>query len=160
MARLVFDENFRVFWRATAPDDPEAPTTGEIDAGTEITAFIPKDGFASGVSNNRVDGGDLSTKFNAESMGTWSSQLAVTAFKDDATDTAFDLFGTHGTVGCIIVVPNGTIADGEPCYVWPDIESGAPVLPTTAANERQKFTAEFAVRDEPQFQAAMVTGPS
>ena len=85
MARLVFDGNYKVYWLDTAPADSSAPTVAEITAGTDLTSFIPKDGFKSGVSNNRVSGGSLDERFMDESMGTWSSQLSIDFFLDKVT---------------------------------------------------------------------------
>lgn len=157
MARIVYDGNFKVRWLDTAPANPAAPTVAEWNAGTDLTPFVPKDGFASGGSNNRVAGGDLSTAFAGESMGTWGSQLSVTAFLDDATagNVAYDTIGVRGATGAIVVSPFGAPAAGDLVYVWPDVEAGQPIHPSTAENERQKFTAEFAVRAEPQFHARM-----
>ena len=155
MAKLVFEENYHVYWLDTAPANAAAPTLAEITAGDDITALIPKDGFAPGVSNNRVSAADLSTAFDAEIMGSHGAQLSVTAFMDDTTNTAFDSFGVRGTTGTIVVCWQGEAAATEPCFVWPDVEAGSPTLPTTAANERQTFTAEFAVRQEPEYHAAV-----
>lgn len=175
MSRLVFDENYRIFHNpeplvldiqvdeTTGARFYEVPTGWFDDADTEeITVFVPKDGFAPGTSNNRVDGGDLSTKFNGESMGTWSSQLAVTAFMDDGAgaddNLAYNRLGHHGAGGSIVVVPFGEAEADALAYCWPDLEAGVPSHPTTARDERQKFTAEFAVRKEPSFKSVIVVG--
>ncbi len=155
MSRIVFEENFHVYWLDTSPVNPAAPTVAEITAGTEITAFIPKDGFSPGTSNSRVAAGDLSTGFDAEIMGSHGAQLSVTAYMDDTANTAYDTFGVRGATGAIVACWKAASAVSEPCFVWPDIEAGSPVLPNTAANERQTFTAEFAVRAEPNYHAAV-----
>lgn len=160
MARIVFEENYAVYWLDTAPSNPAAPTVAELTAGTDITAYIPKDGFAPGVSNNRVAAGDLSTAFDAEIMGSHGAQLSVTAFMDDgATNEAFDTFGVRGATGAFVAIwdGGGPVASSK-CFVWPYVEAGSPQLPTTAANERQTFTAEFAVGgdgSEPNYHAAV-----
>jgi hypothetical protein len=145
--RLVFEENYHVYALPAAPANPAAPTMAEITAGDDITAFIPKDGFAPGVSNNRVPAGDLSTAFDGELMGSHGAQLTITAFMDDGDgdNLAFDTFGVRGWSGAIVACWRGAAAVGEPCFVWPYVEAGSPILPTTAANERQTFQAEFAV---------------
>ena len=155
MARIVFDGNFKVFWLATPPANAAAPTTAEVTAGTDLTSFIPKDGFKVGMSNNRVQGGSLDETFLDESMGTWTSQLSVDAYKDDTTDTAFTTIGVRGTTGAFVAVPHGGNVTGSKCYVWPDVEAGSPILADTAENARQKFTAEFAVRQSPNLHAAI-----
>lgn len=155
MSKIVFEENYHVYWLDAAPANTAAPTVAEITAGDDITAFIPKDGFSPGVTNNRVSAADLSTAFDAEIMGSHGAALSVTAFMDDTTNTAFESFGVRGTTGTIVVCWRGAAAALEPAFVWPDVEAGSPSLPTTAANERQTFTIEFAVRVEPDYHAAI-----
>lgn len=148
MSRLVFEEKWQVHWLPTQPADPAAPTVDEIDAGTEITDFIPKDGIKLGVSNDRVDGGSIATAFKAESMGTYGAQVSITAFHDDDTDTAWDLFKERLTEGALVILPyvgnDGTPAAGDRAIVFPDLETGIPVPMDPATNERQKFTVDFA----------------
>lgn len=151
MARLVFDNKMHIYWLDTNPADLDAPTAAEIGAGTDITTFVPKDGVKFGVSNSRVDGGDISTVFTAESMGTWNSQVSLTIFLDDDTNTAWDLFAAYGTTGCLVICPFAAAAATEKCYVFPTAQTGTPVPMDSAANERQKATIEFAVGAEPQF---------
>lgn len=158
MAKLVFEENYHVYWLDAAPANPAAPTVTELNAGDDITAFIPKDGFAPGVSNNRVAAGDLATSFDAEIMGSHGAQLSITGFMDDDTNTLFDSIGVRGTTGAIVVCWRGAAAASAPAFVWPDVEVGSPTLPNTAANERQTFTAEFAVREEPNYHATVAAG--
>lgn len=158
MSRLVFDGNTKVFWLDAAPADPSAPTVAELTAGTDITSYIPKDGFKSGVSNNRVSGGSLDERFTDESMGTWSSQLSIDYYLDKVTadNTAHDTIGVQDAAGAIVVVWDGAgAADGGKAYVWPEVEAGQPVIQDTAENARQKATAEFAVLAEPNFHAVV-----
>lgn len=159
MSRLVFEENYEVYWGDTAPANPAAPTVAELTAMTNVTPFIPKDGFAPGVSNSRVNAADLSTAFDAEIMGSHGAKLSVTAFMDDAANTAFDTFGVRGATGCFVAIwdGKGKVAASK-AFVWPHVEAGSPSLPTTAANERQTFTAEFAVGGdgtEPNYHAVV-----
>jgi hypothetical protein len=155
MARIVFDGNFKVFWLDTAPGDAAAPTVAEITAGTDITSFVPKDGFKLGVSNNRVSGGSLDESFLDESMGTWTSALAVDAYLDDTTNTAYETIGVRGATGAIVAIPVGGNVATKKAYVWPDVEAGTPIPMDTAENARQKFTAEFAVRQAPELHATI-----
>lgn len=158
MARLVFDENYKVYWLDTAPASTAAPTVAELTAGTDLTDFIPKDGFKPGVTNNRVSGGSLNDAFLDESMGTWQSQLTVDYYLDKVTasNTAHDTLGTRGTTGAIVAVWDGAGATaGGKAFVWPDVEAGQPIPMDTAENARQKATAEFAVRQAPEFSAVV-----
>lgn len=155
MSRLVFDGNYKVFWLDTSPADAAAPTVAELTAGTDITTFIPKDGFKPGGSNNRVSGGSLADLFMDESMGTWNSQLSVDYYMDDTTNTAHDTF-VQGATGAIAAIWDGKGATtGAKCYVWPDVEAGQSIPMNTAENTRQKSTAEFGVRKAPNFRAVV-----
>lgn len=156
MARLVFDGNYEVYFVPAAISSPGSPSLAAMTAGTNLTGFIPKDGFNPGVTNNRVTGGALDTTFVDESMGTYGSQLAITCYHDDTTDTAYDTIGVQGTTGAIVAVPNGPAAVGVKAYVWPDVEMGQPVPMQTAENTRQKFTADVACRKAPNFHAVIV----
>jgi len=158
MARLVFDGNYKVFWLDVAPASATAPTVAEIGAGTDITSFVPKDGFKLGVSNNRVQGGSLDESFLDESMGTWTSQVSVDYYLDAVTadNTAHSTLGVRGTTGSLVAIwdGGGNVA-GSKAYVWPDVEAGTPIPMDTAENARQKATAEFAVRQSPEFHAVV-----
>lgn len=156
MSRVVFDGNYHVYWLAAPPANPNAPTMAEINAGVEITKFIPKDGFNPAVTNSRVEGGDLGTKFKDESMGTWASQLAITAYRDSvpANDTAWTTL-TDFAIGAIIVTPFAAKAVGVKAMVWPDVELGQRIPMQTGENTRQKFQAEAAVRAEPMMSATI-----
>lgn len=151
MARLVFDGKYHIYWLDSNPADLDAPTVAEITAGEDITAFIPKDGVKFGVSNSRVDGGDISTVFGAESMGTWTSQVSLIIFLDDSANTAWDTLSTYGVTGCLVICPFAAATATAKCYVLPTAQTGAPVLMDPAANERQKATIELAIGAEPQF---------
>lgn len=156
MARLVFDGNYHVYWLDTPPADKHAPTVAEIAAGTELTPFIPKDGFDPGVNNNRVTGGDLSTTFTDESMGTYTSQLKVDFYleKPPGANTAKDTL-VKGATGAIVVCWAGAAAATEPCYVWPEVECGQQIPIKTGENARQKMTADIAVGAEPDMDATV-----
>lgn len=157
MSRLVFDGQYEVYYVPGGVANPAAPSLAAMLAGTNLTSFIPKDGFSPGVTNNRVSGGALDDLFMDESMGTFSSQLAVTAYKDSAAGggAAFSTIGVQGTTGAIVVVPNGPAAVGVDAYVWTGIECGQPVIAPSAENTRQKFTAEMAVGVKPNFHATV-----
>lgn len=158
MSRLVFDGNYEVYFVPGGVADPSAPSLAAMLAGTNLTGFIPKDGFNPGVTNNRVSGGSLEDTFMDESMGTWSSQLQITCYKDTASGggAAFDTIGVHGTTGAIVVVPYGPAGAGKDAYVWGDIECGEPAPTASAENTRQKFIADLAVREAPDMHAVVV----
>lgn len=165
MSRLVYDGKVQFHWipKAVAIADLSAITLAELDAGTEITDFVPKDGLKIGTSNDRVDAGSIATVFKAESMGTYGAQPSLTCFLDDdpAENDAWTLFKDRLVEGTLVVLPfvgEGNVPDnGEVARVFPDLESGLPILPDPATNERQKFTVEFAMtRRAPIFDGTIV----
>lgn len=162
MSRLVFEQKWQIHWLATQPTDPIAPTIAEIDAGTELTEWIPKDGVKIGVSNDRVDGGSIATVFKAESMGTYGTQPSITFYRDDdpAENVPWALFEERLTEGCLVILPDigrgNAVQAGDPAYVLPDLESGLLTILDPATNERQKATVDFAMTNrEPQFAAVV-----
>lgn len=162
-AGLVYEENFKLIWRAAALADNTAPTVAELTPGAGIidfTDYVPKDGVQPGGSNSRVSGGSLSRKFTPQSMGAWTSELTV-AFKrrlaDDAeSQEAWETFNDTGITGTWIMLPfGGELAAGIDAYVFPNVESGTPLLKASAENEEQQFTTEWACREEPVWDAVV-----
>lgn len=156
MSRLVYDGNYHAYWLDAAPASATAPTMAEITAGTDITVFLTKDGFNPNVTNNRVTGGDLSTKFTDQSMGTWTAEGSLTFYLDAASggNTAWDTLGDFAT-GCLIITPFAAAASGGSAYVFPDVELGVRAIQQTAENARQKATVNFACRQEPALDATV-----
>jgi hypothetical protein len=156
MSRIVFDGNYHVYWLAASPANAAAPTVAEITAGVELTTYIPKDGFNPAVTNNRVTGGDLNGAFVDEAMGTWGSQLEVTAYRDSVggSDTAYTTLTDFAT-GAIVVTPFAAKATGVKAYVWPDVQCGVRIPMQTAENALQKFTAQLAVRKTPNMNSTV-----
>lgn len=156
MAKLPFDGNMRVFVVDSIADEA-APTVAEIDAGTEITSFIPKNGWGASNSANRVDTGDLSTLYDSEVLGTWKITLDLTILRDDTTDTAWDEFQTHGAQTHIVVLPfkgTGSVAASDVCQVYP-VETGQATPNQSAANERQTASVPLAVTGEPSLDGSV-----
>ncbi|MCW2498275.1 hypothetical protein [Jatrophihabitans sp.] len=156
MSRVVFDGQYHVYWLAASPANPSAPTVAEISAGVELTAFTPKDGFNPNVTNNKVSGGDLSTRFMDESMGTWASSLELTMYLDNVTasNTAWNTLTDFAT-GAIVVCPYAAAATAVKAMVWPDVELGVRRPMQTGENTRQKFSVDAAVRKEPKLNATV-----
>ena len=147
MSTIVYDENMHVYLLDTALTDVSDVTLADVSGGVDVTAQVTKDGVSFSPTNNRVPDGDLSTRFNAEKMGTYSYQLALT-FKrktGPSEDVAWDTL-THLWTGTVVIVPFGAAATLEDCYVF-NCEAGIAELAQSAENEHQKFTVPFAVSD-------------
>ncbi len=157
MARRAHEEYIRVWW-VTTISSKTAPTTTEINAGTDITSFIPKDGLKIGASNDKVKNDDISSSFKSEIPGAHGVSIAVTCLRDDSADTAWTLFKTRNTAGYLVVrrmVPFSTaITAAQKVEVYP-ATTLQPIVPDTAENERQKFTAELAVTAAPSLDSTV-----
>jgi hypothetical protein len=161
-AGIVFDERTRLIWfpEADAPTDLEAITAAELAAdGVDLSAYIPPDGINPNTTDQRVDGSDLLTGFNAESMGRYGTSPSVT-FKrklrtqhEGADDLAFTTFQTRKTAGTLVLFNTLPIGEdpgtGDDYIAWPGCESGEPQEQQTAANTEVRFVVEFAVGQAP-----------
>lgn len=156
MANKRFEGVYRVWWLTTI-SDTSAPTVAEITAGTEITSFLMKDGFATNPSFNRIATGDLSTAFDSEIQGSWGVSIELNVLLDDTTNTAWDLFTSHGTAGYLLVLPfkgTGSVAESDDARVFP-AEASIAIPNNTAANARQTATVNIATTAEPELDAAV-----
>ncbi len=157
MARRAHEEYIRIWW-VTTISSKTAPTTTEINAGTDVTTFVPKDGLKIGGSNDKVKNDDISSSHKSEIPGAYGESIALTCFRDDAADSAWTLFKTRNTAGYLVVrrmVPFATAATAaQKVEVYP-ATTLQPVPMDTAENERQKFTVEFAVTAPPALDATV-----
>lgn len=156
MGNLPFDGNYRLFV-VDSIADITAPTVAEIAAGTEITTFVPKNGWSVTNTSNRVDSGNIATQYDAEVLGTWKMQIDLTVLLDDTSDTAWDEFQTHAAATHLVVLPykgSGTPAAGDKAQVYP-VETGQATPAASAANERQTATVPCAVTAEPSLDGAV-----
>lgn len=155
MARLIANGEVRIGW-ATAIADPTAPTNAEVTGSTDITPFMstldtPLDGDA-------VDSSDLSSAFNKTVAGKFGGSVSASMYRDDTTDTAFDLF-PRNTTGYMIIRRFGgsgvALGTGDDVDVW-----NLRVITRSDAslddNTVQSFTTEFATLDEPDIDVAVV----
>lgn len=157
MARIVFEGNYKIYWLTTAPANKSAPTVAEINAGDDITEFVPKDGLRYGPGFNKVDASNISSGFDPEYQGSWRMDAGLTVQWDDTTNTAADLFTTHGTLGTLVALPEATgssPAATDKAFVVPcDASIGVPN--NTAANALQTMEVSLAVTEEPDFGAVV-----
>lgn len=136
-----------------------APTAAEVTAGTDLTTFMTKDGLNPGATNNRIQANDLGSTYDADVMGSQSTQLQLKFFRDFTTDTPRTLLGTFGTVGFIVVAPGGftsgnTPTAGDKVNVYP-IATGNPLEAASAANTAQTWTCDVAVTSKPAYNVAL-----
>lgn len=157
MTRRTHEEFTRIWW-VTSIATKSAPTVAEIGAGTDISAFVPKDGLKVGSTNNKVKNDDITTAFMSEIPGSYGNALTLTCFRDDTTDTAWTLFQTRNTAGFLVVrrmlaVTTAVIA-AQKVEVYP-VATGQPTIHDTAENERVKFGVDLMVSSTPVLAATM-----
>jgi len=146
MARRVYDQYTRVAWCTTIAN-PAAPTVAELNAGTNLTTFVPKDGVRPGGTQNTVDGGDITTQFEGKTIGTYGEDFELSFYRDDATDTAWNLAAVN-TTGFLVIrrlTPYGTAWTAGQKVEVRTAQMGQPTMGNSVANENQKFTLKFGI---------------
>jgi len=152
MARYPFEEFTRVHWvpGAAGIADIDSPTVAEINAGTDITCFITKDGLSPGGSTNKVDGGSLCNRLDSQTIGSVGYDFTLKMFRDNAAggDDAWDL-ANWGDEGFLVVrrgVDYATaFAAAQKAEVY-HAQMGEPVSASSAANAQQTFELGMAIQ--------------
>lgn len=134
-----------------------APTVAELNAGTDISNFITKDGLTVPSNQNNVANASLAETFDSELPGSFGGPLSMTGIRDAATDTFWNLV-VYGTAG-FIVVRRGTAtatawASTQKVEVYP-MTWHEPIPMQTASNEQGRFTAAAPVSSQPSLKATV-----
>lgn len=102
--KYPFEEHTRVVWVPEADDiaDIAAPTVAELNAGTDLTCLLTKDGLAIGGNTNAVDAAALCSRVDSQAAGSvgYSPQLKFFRYTDE--DPAWDLVA-WGDTGYLVV---------------------------------------------------------
>lgn len=156
MARYANDGMIRVYV-VTTISNIAAPTTTELNAGTDISNFITKDGLTVPADQNMVDNSSLAETFDAQVVGSFGGAITITGIRDAASDTFWDLvvYGTNTHLAVRRGVATATAwASAQDLEVYP-IQWHEPVPNQTASNEQGRFTATAAVTSQPNYKAAV-----
>lgn len=157
MARYVYEGKTNVYWVVTVAT-ASTPSLSEIQAGVDLTDFVAKDGVAVNINTNNVDSATIGETFDAQIVGSWGSDLQLTMFRDDTTDTAWTTC-TYGSNGYVIIDrgnASGTEpGNGDSVEVYP-AQMHEPSMQNSAANTQVRFIEMFAVTGQP-YQKATVT---
>lgn len=129
----------------------DAPTSGEVAAGTDLTGAIA-DTAGWDFSNTPITTPDLSTTFDTQIGGPDSAGTPTMTFYDDQTTTIRAALA-KGTAGFILRQPYGS-ATTKRAEVFP-IKTTAVNDAYTLGNEAAKFIVGFAVTAVPHLAAAM-----
>lgn len=156
MARYANDGMIRIQVVASI-SNIAAPTTTELNLGTDITNFVTKDGLTVPANQNMVDNSSLAETFDAQVVGSFGGAISLTGIRDAATDTFWDLV-VYGTNTHLVVrrgIATATaFASTQDLEVYP-IQWHEPTPAQTASNEQGRFTAQAAVTSQPNLKAAV-----
>jgi hypothetical protein len=138
-----------------------APTAAEIAAGSNLTAFLRRDGLTTPLDGSTIDGADVASAYNKTGSGSFGGQpISATFYRNKGADTAYDAL-PRGTTGYWVIsreVPaagaGGTLAAADRVEVWP-IDVISRSMMDIADNEYQKFVVTCAVPDAPNIDVAV-----
>lgn len=156
--KYPFEEYTRVSL-VPAIADISAPTAAELDAGTDITCFLTKDGLNPGGSTNGVDSGSLCNRVDSQVAGSVAYQATLRGFRywdeDDFWDACAWGTNTH------LVVRRGAPYDtawtaGQPAEVY-KVQMGEKIPASSAANTLQTFEVSLFV-DNADLDATVAAG--
>lgn len=153
MTEYALDKRYKAWWvpGAAGITNIAAPTVAEIGAGTDITPFLPRDGFDPGISPSRVDNGDLVTGIDRTVPGSRAASPTVKGKRHIATaDDDFWALVVLDTVGFIVErrgeLYTAAVAAAQEVSVYSGIWDD-PVPMATASNAVDTFTAPFHCQD-------------
>lgn len=158
MSDLISDGKTRVVW-ASSISNLAAPTTTELNAGSDFTTRITPDGLKLDPSTADVDTSSLASTFDTKTVGRIGFDVEIT-FKRGSTGGEDLPYTTlkYGVSGYLVVrrgIDYATAwATGQKCEVYP-ITCGEPANNSPAANEVMKFAAPMMVTSSPQTAATV-----
>lgn len=156
MARYSNDGQIRV-QICTAISNIALPTTTELNAGTNITSFLTKDGLTTPADQNNVDTASLAETFNSQVVGSFGGAIEMTGMRDNSADTLWTLI-VYGNSRFLVVrrgFPTATaFASAQPLEVYPCMFH-EPIPDQTGGDEVSRFTIAAPVTSQPNLKAAV-----
>jgi hypothetical protein len=152
MSDLISDGKTRVVWVSSIANI-NAPTTTELNAGSDFTARITPDGLKLDPSTADVDTSSLASTFDTKTVGRIGFSVELT-FKRGSTggeDLPYTTlkYGVSGYLAVRRGVDYATAwAAGQKAEVYP-ITCGEPQNSSPAANEVMKFVSQMMVTSQP-----------
>ena len=152
---------------APAVADITAPTLAEIAAGTALTDFITPAGLDTPDEGQEADASDLGSARDKTVPSTVSGNPSGEFYREGdpagggpLTDDAWDAL-PRLTIGYLIIARfggsgvAGAIDTGDEVEVWPVRVSNRNNV-RAARGETYRFTANFALTDDPEYAAVVV----
>lgn len=144
-------------WYVPSISNQAAPTATEINAGTNLTAFLRRAGLKRPINPTVIDTSDVSTRYSTTAAGSRGGQPITGEFYRDSvtgSDSAWTTLVENAT-GFLVVAPFGaTPTTGDRVEVWP-IEVATREMVDIADNEMQRFTSVMAVTAAPTLTATV-----
>jgi hypothetical protein len=135
-----------------------SPTVTELNAGTDLTSFTPRDGFVPNLNQNFVDVSAINDRFDLTQIGSEGGNFTLTFYRDNATDTAWNLYVATNVVGFLAwregITATTAWTTAQKLMVWP-YSAHLPIPAGTAANEGRKFTVGVAIPTAPNRNATV-----
>jgi hypothetical protein len=156
MARLIPNENTRVFFVDTIASETLVPTAVEVNGGTDLTDFLVT--LDASTTGNTVPTPSFASLFETSISGTVSATFTAEFYRDDEADTAWTTL-PRATSGYFVISRFGfagaAAAAGDEVEVWPVLITARSAMSLTN-NEVQRFGIESSVPEEPN-EAATLT---
>lgn len=152
MADLINDGKTRVYW-VPSISNINAPTTTELNAGSDYTQRVTPDGLKLDPSTADVDTSSLASTFDTKTVGRVGFDVEVTFKRGDTgpEDLPYTTlkYGVSGYLAVRRGVAYATAwAAGQKAEVYP-ITCGEPQNVSPAANEVMKFVSPMKVTSAP-----------
>lgn len=144
MPDIVGDGNVRVYW-VTSISNTSAPTTAELNAGTDLTSWITPDGWSVATAEAEVDNSALNSTDDTRLPGRRSDDIEVT-FKHQGDSAAPWTTFNNKPAGYLVertsLGYSTAFATGQKLRVFPVTAGNRNKLPRTP-NELEKFSVKF-----------------
>lgn len=153
MAHFTHDEHTYVVW-ATSVASIAAVTVAEVNAGANLSTYLPADGLKRGAKDQRVDDSNITTRHENEFIGTYGEAIELTLLEDDGSgsDLALTTFQAGYVTGFLCVrrklLYTTVPAIAQKWEVYP-AQSGPVKFNDTARNARATFAVAIAVTSAP-----------
>lgn len=138
--KYPFEEYTRVSL-VTSISNISAPTVAELNAGTDITCDLTKDGLNPGGSTNGVDSAGLCSRVDSQVAGSVGYSMALKGFRYSDSDSFWTL-ANWGDVSHVVVRRGAAYDDAwaasDAVEVY-KIQMGEPIPAASAANTLQTF---------------------
>ncbi|MDQ0933803.1 phage tail tube protein [Streptomyces turgidiscabies] len=152
MSDLINDGMTKVVW-ASSIANINAPTTTELNAGSDFTTRITPDGLKVDPTTADVDTGSLASTFDTQTVGRvgFATELMFKRGTTGPEDLPYTTL-KYGVSGYMVVrrgIAYATAwAAGQKCEVYPAV-CGEPQNNSPAANEVMKFTSPIKITSPP-----------